>query len=68
MTPKFKKIHIEILANTTLTSVLKILKKNVVHLKLKISKKGKLTVLVIATSLDDVTPIIPSLRFFQDQI
>lgn len=68
MTPKFKKIHIEILANTTLTSVLKILKKNVVHLKLKISKKGKLTVLVIATSLDDVTPIIPYLWFFQDQI
>ena len=44
-----KKIQFEIMANTAITSVLKILKKNAVYLKLKISKQRKLTILVIAT-------------------
>ena len=33
MTPKFQKIVIEILANTAITSVLKILKKNNIYFK-----------------------------------
>ena len=57
---KSKKEHIEILANTGVTSALKILKNNAVHLKFKISKRGKLTILVIASWLDDVKPIILS--------
>ena len=43
-----------------LAKFLKILQKNAVYLKLKISKQGKVTILVIATGLDDVKPIIPS--------
>ena len=35
MTPKFKKIHIEILANMTLTSVLTILKKECCAFKIE---------------------------------
>ena len=57
---KSKKEHIEILANTGVTSVLKILKNDAVHLKFKISKRGKLTILVIASWMDDVKPIILS--------
>ena len=51
-----------------LTSVSKILQNNTVCLKLKISKQGKLSMLVVASWPDDVKPIILSCPFLQHQM
>lgn len=54
------KKNIEILANIAITSILKVLKKNAVYLKLKVSKQRNLAIVVPATRLDDVKLVILS--------